>query len=177
MLFGNLNRSRSKIDIKVVLGVSGALLFFMGLALLLPLPLSLIDGESIWWVYAGSAAVAFVLGGGLFWKYKPETDLRAREAFLVVSLTWILLSVFGALPLMLSGSLPHFSDAFFEAMSGLTTTGATVFGGTTSDGTVNGFITEQPRSILLWRSLLHWFGGMGFVVLSVAVLPFLSVGG
>lgn len=177
MLFGNINRSRNKIDIKVVMGVSGALIFFMGLALLLPLPLSLIDGEPIWWVYAASAFTAFTLGGGLFWKYRPESDLRAREAFLVVSLTWILLSAFGALPMYLSGSLGHFTDAFFEAMSGLTTTGATVYGGMTSDGVQNGLLADQHRSILLWRSLLHWFGGMGFVVLSVAVLPFLSVGG
>lgn len=177
MLFGNINRSRSKIDIKVVLGVSGALVFFMGLALLLPLPLSLLDGEPIWWTYAASAGLAFAIGGGLFWKFKPETDLRAREAFLVVSLTWILLSAFGALPMYLSGSLSHFTDAFFESMSGLTTTGATVYGGTTSDGVLNGLLVDQHRSILLWRSLLHWFGGMGFVVLSVAVLPFLSVGG
>lgn len=177
MLFGNLNRSRSKIDIKVVAGVSGALIFFMGFALILPLPLALYDGEAIWWVYAASAATAFLLGGGLFWRFKPETDLRAREAFLVVSLTWILLSAFAALPMYLSGSLAHFTDAFFEAMSGLTTTGATVYGGTTSDGFQNGLLVDQPRSILLWRSLTHWFGGMGFVVLSVAVLPFLSVGG
>jgi trk system potassium uptake protein TrkH len=177
MMFGNLNRSRSKIDLRVVMGVSGALVFFMGMALLLPLPLSLIDGESIWWVYAGSATIAFLFGGGLFWAYKPESDLRAREAFLVVSLSWILLSAFGALPMYLSGSLPHFTDAFFEAMSGLTTTGATVYGGLTSEGTSNGLLVDQPRSILMWRSLTHWFGGMGFVVLSVAVLPFLSVGG
>lgn len=177
MLFGNLNRSRSKIDVRVVAGVSGALIFFMGFALLLPLPLSLIDSEPIWWVYAASAFMAFSLGGGLFWKFRPESDLRAREAFLVVSLTWIILSAFGALPMYFSGSLSHFTDAFFEAMSGLTTTGATVYGGMSSDGVQNGLLADQHRSILLWRSLLHWFGGMGFVVLSVAVLPFLSVGG
>jgi trk system potassium uptake protein TrkH len=177
MLFSNTNRSRSKIDIRLVAGVLGALTFFMGFALLLPLPLSLIDGESIWWVYVASAGLAFLIGGGLFTTFRPKTDLRAREAFMVVSLTWIVLSLFAAAPLRLSGSLIIFTDAFFEAMSGLTTTGATVYGGTSSDGIVNGLLVDQPRSILLWRSLTHWFGGMGFVVLSVAVLPFLSVGG
>lgn len=177
MLFSNTNRSRSKIDIRLVAGVLGALTFFMGFALLLPLPLSLIDGESIWWVYVASASMAFLIGGGLFTTFRPKTDLRAREAFMVVSLTWIVLSLFAAAPLRLSGSLIIFTDAFFEAMSGLTTTGATVFGGTSSDGIVNGLLVDQPRSILLWRSLTHWFGGMGFVVLSVAVLPFLNVGG
>lgn len=177
MLFSNTNRSRSKIDIRLVAGVLGALTFFMGFALLLPLPLSLIDGESIWWVYVASAGMAFLIGGGLFTTFRPKTDLRAREAFMVVSLTWIVLSLFAAAPLRLSGSLIIFTDAFFEAMSGLTTTGATVFGGTSSDGIVNGLLVDQPRSILLWRSLTHWFGGMGFVVLSVAVLPFLNVGG
>ncbi len=177
MLFSNTNRSRSKIDIRLVAGVLGALTFFMGFALLLPLPLALIDGESIWWVYVASAGLAFLIGGGLFTTFRPQTDLRAREAFMVVSLTWIVLSLFAAAPLRLSGSLIIFTDAFFEAMSGLTTTGATVYGGMSSDGIVNGLLVDQPRSILLWRSLTHWFGGMGFVVLSVAVLPFLSVGG
>lgn len=177
MLFSNTNRSRSKIDIRLVAGVLGALTFFMGFALLLPLPIALIDGESIWWVYVASAGMAFLMGGLLFTLFRPKTDLRAREAFMVVSLTWIVLSLFAAAPFRLSGSLLIFTDAFFEAMSGLTTTGATVFGGTSSDGIVNGLLVDQPRSILLWRSLTHWFGGMGFVVLSVAVLPFLNVGG
>lgn len=177
MLFGSINRSRHKIDIRLVAGVSGAMVFFMGIALLLPLPMALIDGEPGWWAWLLAAGAAFLLGGTLFVVFKPEADLRAREAFMVVTVTWLLLSAFGALPFTLTGSLTHYGDAFFESMSGLTTTGATVYGGTTSDGTLNGLLVDQPRSILLWRSLLHWFGGMGFVVLSVAVLPFLSVGG
>lgn len=177
MLFGGVNRSRSKIDLRLVAGVTGAMLVFMGLALLLPLPMALADGEAVWWVYPAAAVITMGIGGSLFGLFRPQTDLRAREAFLVVTITWLLITGFSALPFILSGSLTFYADAFFETMSGLTTTGATVYGGTTSNGVENGLLVDQPRSILLWRSLLHWFGGMGFVVLSVAVLPFLSVGG
>lgn len=177
MLFGNINRSRSKIDLGLVAGVSGAMLVFMALAMLLPLPMALADAEAIWWVYPAAAAITAAIGGALFGLFRPTSDLRAREAFLVVTITWLLITGFSALPFILSGSLTFYADAFFETMSGLTTTGATVYGGTTSNGLENGLLVDQPRSILLWRSLLHWFGGMGFVVLSVAVLPFLSVGG
>lgn len=177
MLFGSINRSRSKIDIRLVAGVSGAMLVFMAISMLLPLPLAMLDGEPIWWVYLASSAITATVGGILFGLFRPKADLRAREAFLVVTLTWLLITAFSALPFILSGSLTYYADAFFETMSGLTTTGATVYGGTTSNGHLNSLLVDQPRSILLWRSLLHWFGGMGFVVLSVAVLPFLSVGG
>ncbi len=177
MIFGTGNRSRKKIDLLLVAGVEGALIMLIGLALLLPLPIALWDGEPIWWVYPAASAIAFAIGGGLFHFFRPREELRAREAFMVVALTWLVLSAFCALPFMLSGALTYYADAFFEAMSGLTTTGATVFGGTTPYGTLNEALAGQPRSILLWRSLTHFLGGMGFIVLSVAVLPFLNISG
>jgi trk system potassium uptake protein TrkH len=121
--------------------------------------------------------MAFLIGGVLFWRFRPQSDLRSREAFMIVTLIWVIFSAFSALPFVISGALPYFTDAFFEAMSGLTTTGVSAFGGIRPDGSENGLLADQYRSILLWRSLTQWIGGMGFIVLGVAVLPFLNING
>ncbi|MBN2160364.1 MAG: TrkH family potassium uptake protein [Spirochaetes bacterium] len=93
--------------------------------------------------------------------------LSTRDGFLIVTLSWIAITVIGAMPFYLSGSIPCFTDAFFETMSGFTTTGASIL----TD------IEALPRSMLFWRSLTHWLGGMGIVVLAVAILPLMGVGG
>lgn len=97
---------------------------------------------------------------------KPK-DLNPREAFLIVSLSWISYSFFGSIPFMISGYIPNLTDAFFETISGFTTTGATILKG----------IETLPKSLLLWRNMTQWVGGMGVIALAVAVLPFLGVGG
>ncbi len=106
---------------------------------------------------------------GLFLSNIKATSsrLRAREAILVVTLGWTLTSFFGALPFVFSGSVPSLVDAFFETVSGLTTTGATVIPD----------IESLPRGLLFWRSFTHWLGGMGILVLTLAILPTLGVGG
>ncbi|MBM4277482.1 MAG: TrkH family potassium uptake protein [Deltaproteobacteria bacterium] len=98
---------------------------------------------------------------------KRPNELSIREAFLAVSLTWVTFSFFGALPFIVSGYIPNLTDAFFETMSGFTTTGATIL----TD------IEALPKSLLLWRSMTQWLGGMGVIALAVAVLPFLGIGG
>ena len=110
----------------------------------------------------GVSALLFLAG-----RNGKATDLGPREAFVVVSLSWVLCSAIGALPFYFQGSVPTYADAYFEAMSGFTTTGASVL----TD------IQGNPRGILFWRSLTHWLGGMGIIVLSLAILPFLGVGG
>ena len=167
---------RPKIDFKLILGIVGAFTFFMGFALILPIPIALAYNESNVWVYLLSSGFAFLIGGLLYLIFKPADEVRPREAFFIVYVTWIVLSLFGCTPFLLSGSLNDVTDAFFETMSGLTTTGATIFGGISHDGRSNLGIEELPASIVFWRSLLHWMGGMGFIVLSVAILPFLSLG-
>lgn len=168
---------RANIDFLVVLGVLGAFIFFMGFALMLPAGIDLIYGENTWHSFLISAGIAFSIGGLLWYFFKPDQELRIREGFLVVSLTWLSLSLVGALPFVISGVLPSFTDAVFETMSGLTTTGSTILGGTTSDGFQNPQIEEIPKSFLFWRSLAHWLGGMGIIVLSLAILPLLGIGG
>ncbi len=93
--------------------------------------------------------------------------LSTRDGFLIVSLSWIIMTAVGALPFYMSGSIPSFTNAFFESMSGFSTTGASIL----TD------IESLPRSILFWRSETHWLGGMGIIVLSVAILPLMGVGG
>ncbi|HQQ12517.1 MAG TPA: potassium transporter TrkG [Bacteroidales bacterium] len=99
--------------------------------------------------------------------FRTNNNLGKREGYIIVSLTWIITSFFGALPFYIGGHIPSFTDAFFETMSGLTTTGSSIL----TD------IEAMPRDLLFWRSLTHWLGGMGIIVLSVAILPILGIGG
>ncbi len=98
---------------------------------------------------------------------KSRSGLSAKSGFLLVTFSWLSASAIGALPFTISGSIPSYTDAFFETMSGFTTTGATIL----TD------IEAMPASLLFWRSLTHWLGGMGIIVLTVAILPLLGVGG
>lgn len=98
---------------------------------------------------------------------KYSKNIGKREGYLIVALTWVVISFFGTLPFLLSGSITNLADAFFETMSGFTTTGASILND----------IESVPKNILYWRSMTHWIGGMGIIVLTVAILPFLGIGG
>ncbi|MBU3948392.1 MAG: TrkH family potassium uptake protein [Proteobacteria bacterium] len=102
-----------------------------------------------------------------FLKPEKQESLSARDGFLLVTLSWLSASFVGALPFYFTGSIPAFTNAFFETMSGFTTTGASILTN----------IESLPKSLLFWRSLTHWLGGMGIVVLTVAILPILGIGG
>jgi len=128
-------------------------------------------GEPVWGYYAAVAAAALTasLGFELVGQRAPGSQprLTRRESFLAVVLSWVVMIFFGALPFWLSGAMPLFADAMFESASGYTTTGATILGD----------IEALPHAHLFQRSLAHWVGGMGIIVLSVAILPELAVGG
>jgi trk system potassium uptake protein TrkH len=160
------------LDWKAVAGVLGALLCALGVALLAPLGVALFYGEAEWWGFGAAAAGALALGGALWWRLRPTEELRVREGFAIVALAWLVLSLVGAVPWVATGVLTEYTDAFFEVMSGFTTTGATVLGGADTPA-----IEAVPNSFLFWRSLTHWLGGMGIIVLTIAVLPLLGVGG
>jgi trk system potassium uptake protein len=156
------------VDVLGSFNLVGALIKYLSLAMLFPIAFALGYSESVWpFVLAG------VLGGGFGWTLQRLTRGReavgVREGFLVVSLTWLFAAAFGALPYVLSGEGQISSpiDAYFEAMSGFTTTGATVL----TD------VEALPNSLLMWRQLTQWLGGMGIIVLALAVLPRLRVGG
>ncbi|MFN3596417.1 MAG: TrkH family potassium uptake protein [Rubricoccaceae bacterium] len=159
------------LDWKAIVGVLGALLVVLGVALLVPAAVGLAYGEPAWQSFAATAAGALGAGAAAWSLLRPEDELNAREGFLIVSLAWLVLSLVGALPWVLAGLVPTFADAFFETMSGFTTTGATILSGATTPA-----IEDVPRAFLLWRSLTHWLGGMGIILLTLAVLPLLGVG-
>ena len=147
-----------------------AAVVFVVAAFLLPSALlGYIDGE-LWvlWSFLLPAGIAGA-GGGLILLLTRGTrgELGTRAGFIVVTLSWIACALVGALPFYISGAIPSFTDAFFESMSGFTTTGASILTE----------IESLPRGILLWRSTTHWLGGMGIIVLSVAVFPLIGIGG
>jgi len=160
------------VDWKAVSGILGVLLVALGISLLAPMVVGLIYGEAVWGSFAVTAAGSLVLGAVLWKLFKPDDELRVREGFAIVGLAWFVLSLVGALPWVMSGVLAEYTDAFFEVMSGFTTTGATILSGSDTPE-----IEAVPNALLFWRSLTHWLGGMGIIVLTIAVLPLLGVGG
>ena len=146
---------------KMVLKTIGRLLQAEALLLLLPMAVSIYFKENLIYVYG--IVIAILLGvGTLMTLPKPETRrIYAREGFAIVSLSWILLSFFGALPFVFSGEIPSLVDAMFEVVSGFTTTGATIL--------VD--IESVSKSLLFWRAFTHWLGGMGIIVFVLAFLP------
>ncbi len=156
--------------IRPILLTLGAFLFVLGLTMLAPLVCSLAYGESDTRGFILSILITCGTGMALYLAGRAKEGkllLGHREGFIVVSAGWVLASLLGGLPYMLHGTLPTLTDAFFETMSGFTTTGATVITR----------IEALPHGIILWRSLTQWLGGMGIIILSVAILPFLGVGG
>jgi len=155
-----------------VLRVLGVVLTFFSLAFLLPLAVSWTEGDGLRDVWISSAGVALACGAALWAGLRRfKRELHPRHGIVLVSLAWVLLPLFAALPLMLAlhqlGRPLSFTHAYFEAVSGLTTTGSTVLSG----------LDRLPVSINMWRTFLQWLGGMGILVLAVAILPLLGVGG
>ena len=137
--------------------------------MLIPVLVSLLFSDNAWPAFVGSFFIILGSGLAIWWPVRRENrELRLRDGFLVVALFWIVLGMFGASPFLLA-EYPQmtFTDAVFESVSGLTTTGATVLSG----------LDSLPKSILFYRQQLQWFGGLGIIVLAVAVLPMLGVGG
>ncbi|MCK9172518.1 MAG: TrkH family potassium uptake protein [Desulfuromonas thiophila] len=150
-----------------VLHILGGLLLFLAGALLLPLPVALWFDDGAAGAFLLSALISLLAGLALLKGFAGSRELGLREGFAVVSFGWLLYALFGALPYLLSGAIPAPVDAIFETMSGFTTTGSTILSR----------IEPLPRSVLFWRALTHWLGGMGIIVLSLAILPLLGVGG
>ena len=145
--------------------LSGLLLILSG-SFLLPLAFSLYFQEGLHRLFGVQMAAMLTAGLGLRWLIPRPDHLSLREGFLIVSLSWVVMSFLGALPFILSGFIPSLTDAFFETMSGFTTTGASIL----KD------IEALPKSLLVWRSMTHWLGGMGVIALAVAIFPSLGVG-
>ncbi len=152
-------------NIRLILYMLGAILLVESAAMTPSLLLALVYGDGDALALLLSIVITAAVGLPLRLLSRPgQHNLRAREGFLIVALAWLLLAGFGALPFVLCGMIPNYVDAFFEAVSGFTTTGATVL--TSFEG--------LPHGVMFWRSFTHWIGGMGVLVLTLALLPQIS---
>jgi len=156
------------LNYKIVIFLMGVLLLFNGGLMLLSALISYCYQDGI--VFEITLAAFLVLSiGALFMLFgrQHEKQIQKREGYLIVSLGWILMALSGTIPYLLTGTFTDFSSSFFETMSGYTTTGASVIDD----------LEVLPEGILFWRSTTHWIGGMGIIVLAIAILPFLGIGG
>ena len=155
------------VNFKLVYKVLGSLLFIEAMMMFSCLLVSVYYREDDILAFLATIAVTVLAAIGMKYKgHKAENLMGRREAYLLVSLTWVIFSALGALPLVISGYIPSFTDAFFETMSGFTTTGATIIDD----------VEALPHGLLFWRSLTHWIGGLGIMFFTIAILPSL-VGG
>jgi len=150
-----------------VLNILGKLLIVLSFSLLTPIPFSLYFGDGMVPMFLLCAGFGALLGIAMAALFLPEKELGYRDGFAVVVLSWVLFAFIGALPYYFCGAMPSFVDCYFESMSGFTTTGSTVLSQ----------VEVLPASVLFWRAMTHWLGGMGIIVLSLAVLPLLGIGG
>ena len=157
------------ITVGPVLFIIGLLMSLVAIAMGLPAIADLATGNPDWQVFAGSAAVSLFVGVSLMLATRSTSraNLNLRQAFLLTTMSWVAVAGVGALPFAFSELEISVADAFFESMSGITTTGSTVIVG----------LDNAPPGILLWRALLQWLGGVGIIVMAMAMLPILSVGG
>lgn len=147
------------------LGVTAAI---NGVFMWLAIPFSIYNNEEALWGILNAGIITITIGSLLFFFNVPEhKNLQKKEGYLIVTLGWLILSFTGTLPYLLTGTIPNITDAFFETISGYSTTGSSIL----TD------IEAMPKGILFWRSATHWIGGMGIIVLTIAILPLLGIGG
>ena len=151
----------------VVLKVLGNILLVESLLMVPPLIIAFYTKEYDKFGFLATIIITSIIGFLMSKIKSSKNTINAREGLTIVTFGWLLASLFGALPFYLSGSIPAYIDAFFETVSGLTTTGSTVL----SD------VEVLPHASLFWRSFTHWIGGMGILVFTVALLPALGIGG
>jgi trk system potassium uptake protein len=153
----------------IILNILGILLMLNAVFMLMCVPFSLIYQEGDLWSIVAAAFITSSVGSIFYFttrKFKSK-ELHKRDGYIVVTFGWLFMSAFGALPYVISGAIPNYTDAFFETISGFSTTGASIL----TD------IEAVHKGILFWRSLTQWIGGMGIIVLTVAILPILGIGG
>jgi trk system potassium uptake protein TrkH len=156
-------------DLRPVGYLVGLLLAAMGVTMAVTLLVDIAEGRGHWPVFLESMIITCLVGGlvALACRNATGKGLTIQQAFLMTALTWVVLPLFGALPLMLGATELGFIDAFFESMSGMTTTGTTVIAG----------LDALPKGLLLWRGILQWLGGLGIVIVALVFLPEMRVGG
>lgn len=157
-----------KLNYKIIFHFLGLLILFNGGFVLLSSLVSLLynDGVSFELFIAGISTLILGVITMLFTR-KHKKEMNKREGYIVVTFGWVIMALSGTMPYIITGAIPNFSSAFFETMSGFTTTGSSILND----------IESVPEGVLFWRSLTHWIGGMGIIVLAIAILPLLGIGG
>ncbi|MEF8807453.1 TrkH family potassium uptake protein, partial [Natronomonas sp.] len=163
---------RLRVDLRATGSLVGTVIKYLAVAMAVPLVVSVVYWEDVW-VFAVSMAFAVGVGVGLE-RLDPDPDMKAAEALLLVAASWLVVAIIAAIPYVLAGygtasTLANPVNALFESMSGVTTTGATVMGEISTD--------RHSHAVLMWRQLTQWLGGMGIIVLMIAILPELAVNG
>lgn len=156
-------------NLRLITYLVAVLVACLGLSMVLPLAVSLYyDDGAAWALLASMAVTCLAAGSAVLWsRGHKDFYLSHRDGMAIVTLGWIFAGLVSCLPYLLSGAIPNFTDAYFESMSGFTTTGASILAN----------VEVIPQGILLWRAQTQWLGGMGIIVLSIAILPFLGIGG
>lgn len=156
------------INYKVIFHILGLLLLIEGISMVLPFGVAVYYNEPDLAAIGLTAALSIFVGA-ITWilTKKANKSIGKREGYIIVSLVWVVFSLFGSLPFVMSGYIPSYTDAFFETISGFTTTGASILND----------IERLPHGLLFWRSMTQWLGGMGIIVLSLAILPIFGIGG
>ena len=156
------------LNIKIIISFLGLTSMLNGLFMLIAVPFSRYHNEPEQWGIL-QAGVTTIIIGFLLWFFNrnAKKSLKKREGYLIVTLGWLMLTLTGTLPYVFTGAIPSYTNAFFETLSGYSTTGSSIL----TD------IESMPKGILFWRSATHWIGGMGIIVLTVAILPLLGIGG
>src|SRR3989339_188289 len=159
----------SKINWNIIIRLLGTLLVIEGIFMSFSIIFSVYYQQDDWLPILISCLITSGFGLILFFSTTKEEvpTMGRREGYIIVAFAWVLISLYGAFPFFLHGSIPSFTDAYFETMSGFTTTGASIL----TD------IEALPKGLLFWRSVTQWIGVMGIIVFSLAILPFLGIGG
>ena len=156
------------LNYQIIISFLGLTSMLNGVFMILAVPFSIYHKEDAKWGILTAGLITIVLGF-LMWFYNrgAEKNLQKKEGYVIVTFGWLILSLTGTLPYLFTGSIPEFTNAFFETISGYSTTGSSIL----TD------IESMPKGILFWRSATHWIGGMGIIVLTIAILPLLGIGG
>ena len=163
-------------NIRSVIGINATLLTILGVAMLIPASVAYGYSEDVSaFLISSTICVAIGLPGWFF--TRKHNKLTNKDGFTIVTIAWVVTALAGSLPFYIGGYIPNFTDAFFESMSGVTTTGATIIGNPLTLPNLPNGIESLTHGILFWRSFIQWIGGMGIIVFTIAILPLLGVGG
>ena len=163
--------------VKTILNILGAILALTGFTMMVPALIAWGYNEPDLVGHLQSMGICLGIGIPVWLFTRKSRSLNNKDGFVIVTLSWLLVALAGAMPFYLSGAIPNFTDAWFESMSGVTTTGATIIGNPNTLPHLPNGIESLTHGVLYWRSFIQWIGGMGIIVFTIAILPLLGVGG